>query len=102
MEFIKPIDASKLISFDEFVAEAYVVRVHADKSKERKLKCPKGYKAENGKCVPMTSSEKQNVKIGHRKAAKTFKQSGPSSAKRKLIRRRKALKARRDIYHLGS
>ena len=100
MEFIKPLDATSLISFDEFVTEAYVVRVHADKSKERKLKCPKGYKAQGGKCVPMTSTQKRNIKVGHRKAARTFKQAGQTAAKRKLIRRRKALKARRTIYHI--
>lgn len=92
------IDATSLISFDEFVKEEYVVKVHADKTKERKLKCPAGYKAEGGKCVPMSSETKRNIKIGHKQAIKTFKAAGATAKKRKNLRRNKALKARRDIY----
>lgn len=98
---LKPlIDATALISFDEFVTEEYVVKVHADKSKDRKLKCPTGYKAEGGKCVPMSSETKRNIKMGHKQAVKTFKKAGASAAKRKKLRTNKAKKARRDLYGL--
>ena len=99
-EFKELLDATSLISFDEFVKEEYVFKVHADKSKERRLKCPPGYKAEGGKCVPMSSETKRNIKIGRKKAVKTFKAAGATAAKKKNLRRNKALKARRDLYGL--
>lgn len=82
---------------DEQVDEAFKFRVHANGQKQKKRICPKGYKpsSDGNSCVPITASERNTMKVAHRKASITKKAAGASMQKRAERRRKKAMKYRR-------
>ncbi len=55
----------------------------------RKLFCKPGFKAENGKCVPMTGAEKVGRKIAAKKGARVRKGASKSVANMKRARSNK-------------
>lgn len=71
--------------------EAEKTKVSSDGTKRKVKVCPVGFKAVGGKCVHISSDEKQNRKKGAKKGAKTKKGKGPSFAA-KIVK--KSLKAK--------
>lgn len=74
-----------------------VIKVNSKGQKRRKVKCGKGMKYQNGKCVPIVGREKLNKKKGIRKAVKTKRRAGAAAKKRAQRLRNKALKKRRAM-----
>lgn len=60
--------------------------VYRDGKRKKKLDCRDGYKAKDGKCVKMSSSEKRNRSRAAKKSAKKKTSSTKSKAARKRKR----------------
>lgn len=86
-----------MMSFSEFLSEAFMVKVDSTGAKTRRLKCPDGYKLNDAgtACVPITSSEKQVNRIASKKAIRTKRAEGASLKKRVKIKTARAMKFRK-------
>lgn len=86
-------------SFADFLKEAFLIKVNSHGDKTRRLKCPEGYKLNDGgtACVPIPSSEKQEDRVAARKMVRTKKAEGASLKKRSAVRTKKALRYRKGF-----
>ncbi len=67
----------------------FVVRVRAGK-RQRRLICDKGQKLHKGRCIQMSSMERQHHRMGSRKATRTKKSEGASLNRRANFKRQKS------------
>jgi hypothetical protein len=83
--------------FKDYLNEAFWVKVNSKGEKARRLKCPEGYKLNDGgtACVPIPSAEKQDHRVAAKKMIRTKKAEGASLKKRALIKTKRALKFRK-------
>lgn len=73
----------------------FKIRINSKGQKIKKLRCPPGQKAQNGRCVVMKSLEKISRKKSAKRAVRTKNAKG--SIKRAALRAfRKALKKRKQ------
>lgn len=72
------------------IVEASYKTVVRDGKKQRKLVCPSGYKAKNGKCVKMTADELRKRSRSQKKASRKRKSKQTQTNKK----RQRSLKKR--------
>lgn len=87
------------MNIDEILDEAFKIKVNFKGKKRRKLQCPKGMKvnAAGTACVPMSSSQKNHMRIGKRKMVRTVKAGGVNLQRKKQRKTKRALRFRKTM-----
>jgi hypothetical protein len=74
-----------------------IIKVNARGQRRIKIKCKKGYKYANGKCIKITGSEMTKKRRAIKKSVRTKKQKGSGFQRRVQRLRKRALKKRKSM-----
>lgn len=89
----------KKLDIFEIVESAFKIKVNFKGKKRRKLQCPKGMKvnAAGTACVPMSSSQKNHMRLGKRKMVRTVRAGGANLQRKKMRKTKRALRFRKTM-----